>query len=167
MSTWGGPKRRIHGVLGGMALECTLGILLMGLGRTLPIWALAGFLTMFFVPIVNSSNQSIWQAKVAPDVQGRVFAARRVIAQFSYVIGFIVAGPLADRLFEPAMQPGGVLAGIFGGAFGTGSGVGMALLMAIWGLIGTGCALAGYLFLAVRNVEVTIPDHDVVSPSSL
>lgn len=162
ISTWGGPKRRVHGVLGGMVLECMLGIFLMGLGRTVPIWALAGGLLMFFVPIINSSNQAIWQAKVAPDVQGRVFGARRVIAQFSYLIGFIVAGPLADRLFEPAMQPGGALAGIFGGLLGTGPGVGMALIMAICGMIGASFSLVGYLFPVVRNVETIIADHDAV-----
>jgi MFS transporter, DHA3 family, macrolide efflux protein len=31
-------------------------------------------------PLVNASNQAIWQAKVAPDVQGRVFAVQRLIA---------------------------------------------------------------------------------------
>jgi MFS family permease len=163
MSAWGGPKRKVHGVLGSMVLECMLGIFLMGLGWTVPIWALAGFLTMVFVPIVNSSNQAIWQAKVAPDVQGRVFGARRVIAQFSYLIGFIVAGPLADRLFEPVMQPGGALADMFGELFGTGPGVGMALLMAVCGLTGASFGLVGYLFPDIRNVEVVIPDHDAAS----
>jgi len=112
---------------------------------------------------VNSSNQAIWQAKVAPDVQGRVFGARRVIAQFSYLIGFIVAGPLADRLFEPVMQPGGALADMFGELFGTGPGVGMALLMAVCGLTGASFGLAGYLFPDIRNVEVVISDHDAAS----
>ena len=160
MSAWGGPKRRIHGVLGGMTLECLLGITLMGLGRTLPVWALAGFLTMLFVPVINSSNQAIWQAKVAPDVQGKVFAARRVIAQCSYLVGFVTAGPLADRLFEPGMQPGGVLSKMFGGWAGAGPGVGTATLMAIWGLIGVCACLVGYLFPVVRDVEATIPDYD-------
>jgi DHA3 family macrolide efflux protein-like MFS transporter len=160
MSAWGGPERRIHGVLGGMMLECLLGIVLMGLAWTLPVWALAGFLTMLFVPVVNSSNQAIWQAKVPPDVQGKVFAARRVIAQFSYLIGFVVAGPLADRLFEPGMQPGGILFKLFGGWLGIGPGAGMGLLMAIWGLIGACACLVGYLLPVVRDVEVMIPDHD-------
>ncbi len=167
MSAWGGPKRRIHGVLGGMMFECLLGITLMGLARTLPVWALAGFLTMLTVPVVNSSNQAIWQAKVTPDVQGKVFAARRVIAQFSYLVGFVVAGPLADGLFEPGMQSGGILSQMFGGWFGAGPGVGMAVLMAIWGLVGVCACLVGYLLPVVRDVEVTIPDYDsAMAPST-
>jgi MFS family permease len=153
MSTWGGPKRKVNGILGSMALECAFGIMLMGLGRTTPVWALAGFMVMFFVPIMNSSNQALWQTRVAPDVQGRVFGARRAIAQCSYLAGFIVAGPLADRLFEPAMQPGGALASLCGGLFGNGPGTGMALLIALGGLLGVGFALSGYLFPAIRNVE--------------
>jgi len=160
MSAWSGPKRRIHGVLGGMALECLLGITLMGLARTLPVWALAGFLTMLFVPVLNSSNQAIWQAKVPPDVQGKVFAARRVIAQFSYLVGFVTAGPLADRLFEPGMQPGGTLSEMLGGWLGTGAGAGMALLVVVLGLVGVCACLGAYLLPAVRDVEVTIPDYD-------
>jgi DHA3 family macrolide efflux protein-like MFS transporter len=160
MSAWGGPKRRIHGVLAGMGLECLLGITLMGLARTLPVWALAGFLTMLFVPVLNGSNQAIWQAKVAPDLQGKVFAARRVIAQFSYLVGFVAAGPLADHLFEPGMQPGSALTGVFAGWVGTDPGAGMALLMAIWGLVGASACVVAYLLPVVRGVEVVIPDHD-------
>ena len=84
-----------------------VGILLIGLGRSPFIWALATFFTLFFVPIIQGSSQAIWQAKVAPDLQGRVFAARGMIAQISAPVAMLLAGPLADRVFEPAMMPGG------------------------------------------------------------
>ena len=76
LSTWGGPRRRIHGVLGGFILSSLLGQTVMGIGQTLPVWAFAAFCSMLFLPFINGSNQSIWQSKVAPDVQGRVFATR-------------------------------------------------------------------------------------------
>ena len=50
MSAWGGPKRRVHGVLAGWAISSLSGVVLMGLGRSLPVWAVAGFFGMFFVP---------------------------------------------------------------------------------------------------------------------
>jgi MFS transporter, DHA3 family, macrolide efflux protein len=71
MSAWGGPKRLIHGVLLGWVLSSLLGQVLMGLGQSLPVWAIAAFFLAFMVPVVNGSNQAIWQRKVAPDVQGR------------------------------------------------------------------------------------------------
>jgi DHA3 family macrolide efflux protein-like MFS transporter len=91
MSTWGGPKRKINGVLIGMMLiGLSQGVI--GLGQALLIWAAGNFLVAFILPILNGSNQAIWQAKVAPDVQGRVFATRRLIAQITAPIAMIMAG---------------------------------------------------------------------------
>jgi len=165
LSIWGGPKRRIHGILIGLILA-TLGILLIGLGRSPLIWALAAFFTVFFVPILNGSSQAIWQTKVAPDVQGRVFAARGVIAQIGAPVAMLLAGPLADRVFEPAMMPGGSWAPMFGWLVGNGPGAGMSLMFVIAGALGMLVGLGGYAIPIVRNVEEILPDHVVeVEPS--
>ena len=159
LSTWGGPKRRVHGVLLGMAGTGLLGVMGMGLARTLPFWAAAAFASMFFNQILNASNQAIWQAKVDPDVQGRVFAARRLIAQLAAPLAMFLSGFLADRIFEPAMQPGGGWANAFGWLVGTGAGAGMGLLLVISGLLTVLVALSGYLVPAIRNAETILPDH--------
>ncbi|MDP8934670.1 MAG: MFS transporter, partial [Cyanobacteriota bacterium] len=130
VSIWGGPKRRIRGFLLGMA-GAGLSKIVFGFGQALSIWVPAQFCSSFNFPILGSSNEAIWLAKVAPEVQGRVFATRAVIVQLASAIGLLIAGPLADRVFEPAMQPGGFLAAIFGPIIGTGAGAGMALLYAI------------------------------------
>jgi DHA3 family macrolide efflux protein-like MFS transporter len=160
MSAWGGPKRRIHAILGGIALASLLGPVLMGLGRALPVWAAAGFFSGFLIPIINGSSQAIWQSKVAPDVQGRVFSVRRLIAQIAGPLGILIAGPLADKLFEPAMQSGGMLVDAFGGLVGGGPGAGMALLMVLAGLLSAAVSLSGYLIPIIRDVETNLPDHD-------
>ncbi|MEZ4642202.1 MAG: MFS transporter [Chloroflexota bacterium] len=159
LSTWGGPRRKVHGVLGGMILVSLLGQALMGVGQGLFIWATAAFLLQFFLPILNGSNQAIWQAKVAPDVQGRVFAVRRLIAQVTAPIATAVAGPLADRLFEPALREGGAWVGTFGWLVGTGPGAGMGLMFVITGLAGALIGLSGYLFPVIRHAETLLPDH--------
>lgn len=161
MSVWGGSKRKVHGLLWGITLESLLGVCLMGLGRSLPLWALAAFFSSFFVPILNGSNQAIWQAKVAPDIQGRVFAVRRLIAQISYPVGLLSAGPLADLVFEPAMRSDSLLAGLFGG--GVGPGARMGLMFMLVGLLGAAAGLCGYLFRVVRDAEMLLPDHDAVA----
>ncbi len=160
LSVWGGPKRRIHGVLLGMMLSSLLGELVLGLGSGPIVWGAGAFFASFFIPFVNGSNQAIWQAKVAPDVQGRVFAARRLIAQLSWPLATLLAGPMADYLFEPAMAAGGTMTALFGGLVGTGSGAGMALMFVTTGILGTLIGLGGYAFPAVRNVEDILPDHD-------
>jgi Major Facilitator Superfamily len=163
MSAWGGPKRRVYGVLGGWLLTSLLGETLLGLGQGLPVWLVASFLAAFFSPIINASNQAIWQAKVAPDVQGRVFATRRMIAWMVMPVSQLVAGPLADQLFEPAMQEGGRLADTLAWLVGTGPGAGMALIVTFSGLAAALVALVGYAVRAVRDAETILPDHDAVT----
>ncbi len=166
MSVWGGPKRRVHGVLLGMMASSLLGVFTMGLGRGPLIWAFAAFANMCFLPFINGSNQAIWQAKVPPEVQGRVFATRRLIAQITAPIGMAMAGPLADWVFGPAMMPGGALAPTFGWLVGTGPGTGISLIFMIAGLIGAAVGLSGYAFNSVRNVEDILPDHDAAVESA-
>ena len=160
LTMWGGPKRRVHGILIGMTCLSFFGLFLMGLGRSPIVWTATSFISMLFVPIANGSSQAIWQAKVAPDVQGRVFATRRLIAQISSPIAMLIAGPLADNFFEPNMSEQGSLATIFGNFVGTGSGAGMALMMVITGVLGIAVSLGAYTFKTVRNAEDILPDHD-------
>ncbi len=101
MSAWGGFKHRVHGVLAGWAVS-GLFFAILGVGAGLPMWIPFMVLMAMVSPLINTSNQAIWQSKVAPDVQGRVFSARRLIAWFTHPISPIIAGTLADFLLEPA-----------------------------------------------------------------
>jgi MFS transporter, DHA3 family, macrolide efflux protein len=159
MSTWGGPRRLIHGVLAGWALS-GLSMVVVGFGRGLPVWAAGLFLGSLLIPIINGSNQAIWQAKVAPDVQGRVFSVRRLIAWLTNPIAQLAAIPLADRLLGPAMLEGGRLAPLFGGLVGTGPGTGYSLIFIFAGSAAALVGLAGYLVPAIRHVETLLPDHE-------
>jgi DHA3 family macrolide efflux protein-like MFS transporter len=160
LSIWGGPKRRIHGILLGLFFA-TMGMLFLGLGQAPFFWIIAAFFTIFFIPIINGSSQAIWQSKVAPDVQGRVFAARGMIAQIGAPIAMLVAGPLADNIFGPAMLSGGSWAELFGWLVGTGPGAGISLIFVFTGALGMLVAIGGYAIPVVRNVETILPDHTV------
>jgi MFS transporter, DHA3 family, macrolide efflux protein len=162
MSAWGGFKRRVHGVLLGWFLS-SLGLMVFGPAQTLPWWIVGSALGAVWVALINGSNQAIWQSKVAPDVQGRVFSARRLIAWFTNPISPIIAGTLADFVMEPAMQGGGPLAQTFGGLFGTGPGAGMGLLISICGLGAAVVGLGSYLVRPVRDAERLLPDWDGVT----
>jgi hypothetical protein len=162
MSAWGGPRRRVQGVTFGWAAAGLFGSVIIGLGRSLPVWGLGLFLGAFFSPIINGSNQAIWQAKVAPDVQGRVFSIRRLIAWVTTPAAQLAAIPLADRLLTPAMSEGGALTGLFGWLVGVGPGAGMSLLFVLTGLILVVVGLVAYLAPAVRFAEDRLPDHEAV-----
>jgi MFS family permease len=162
VSIWGVLRRKVYGVLGGWVLF-GIGFSVFALGQGVPFWVVVALLTTMVGPLVNASNQSIWQSKVAPDVQGRVFSARRLIAWATNPITPIVAGALADFWLEPAMESATPLAAVFGPIFGTSSGSGMSLLMFFCGLgiIITGAA--AYFFRSVRDAEDILPDHDTLA----
>jgi MFS family permease len=160
MSAWGGFKRRVHGVLGGWMIS-GIGLTIVGLNGGLTIWIVGMVIAALLSPLVNASNQAIWQAKVAPDVQGRVFSARRLIAWFTNPISPIIAGTLADFVLEPQMRvAGSSLSQTFGWLVGTGPGTGMSLLMFFCGFGAIFAGLAGYFIPAIHNAESILPDHD-------
>ncbi len=159
MSTWGGPKRRIHGLLGGLALGSLVIGPLTGMSQNLWAWAACSFATGVLLPILDGSSQAIWQAKVDPAIQGRVFSVRRMIAQASFPLGLIIAAPLADYVFEPAMAVGGGLTPIFGPLVGVGPGAGMGLMFFFAGLVGIATAFGAYSLVHIRNVETILLDH--------
>jgi hypothetical protein len=161
LTAWGGPKKKIDGVLLGWILFGAFGLSIFGLSRTVPIWLGASFLGMLVNPMLNGSNQAIWQAKVSPEVQGRVFSVRRLIAQVTAPISMAVAGPLADNVFEPAMKnPDHWLGELLGPIFGNDPGSGMSLLVFLSGLLVVSVGLIAYRVRQVREVEAIVPDHD-------
>jgi len=160
ITAWGGFKRRIHGILLGLILMSLLGLVVAGVGQTLVVWGVGAFLAMFFLPLVQGSSQAIWQAKVSPDIQGKVFATRRLIAQISSPVAMILGGRLADVVFEPAMASGGAFAQFFQPLVGSGPGSGMAVLFVFSGILGVIVGLIGYLVPVVRQVETRLPDYD-------
>ncbi|HTX89876.1 MAG TPA: MFS transporter [Anaerolineales bacterium] len=160
MSAWGGLKNRIHGTLVGWSFFCLVGNILFGLGRGLGVWIPTSLLCGLGATLGNASSQSLLQAKVAPDVQGRVFAARRLLTWAPDMFTPILGGLLADHLLEPAMQSGTGLARAFGWMAGTGRGSGMAVEMIVFGGLTITALLAGYAFPAIRQVERLLPDHD-------
>ena len=119
MSVWGGPKRRINGVL-----NCELFrgfcFLLIGLRPSAWLVALGAFGAHLTIAIVSGSDQAIWQSKVVPDVQGRVFAMRQMISKSTRPLAYLLAGPLADMIFEPLLAADGFLAGNIGSIIGIG-----------------------------------------------
>jgi hypothetical protein len=163
MSAWGGFRRHVNGVLLGWFFVGLFGQMVAGLGRSLPVWAIGVFTVMFFAPIINASNQAIWQAKVAPDVQGRVFATRRLIAWLASPISQLIAGPLADHVLEPAMSQGSTLASLFSWLVGGGKGAGISLMLVFTGIMIAISGLAGYLFPVIRSAEELLPDHEAAA----
>ena len=156
LSAWGGPKRPALGAtlfaaLGGAAV-CAA-----GLTTSTPLLAGTAAAFFFFLSLVAGSSQVVWQRTVQPELQGRVFSVRTAIALSAVPLASLVAGPLADRFFEPAMASGGVLAGPFGGLVGVGKGRGIALLIVAAGAASVAVALTAAAFGPLRRLDTEEP----------
>lgn len=162
MSAWGGPKRRIYGALFGWMFYCIFGNILFGIGRSTEIWIPAILIAGLGSNVGVATSQAILQAKVAPDVQGRVFSARRLLTWFPDTFTPILGGMLADYVMEPAMRAQGWLASAFGWLVGASPGSGMALMMIFFGLLTSLTMISGYLIPKIRNIEDILPDHDEI-----
>jgi MFS family permease len=99
MSAWGGMRRRIYGVLIPMIL-LGLAQTLFGLSNFFFISVALIFMIDFTIPFMNAHSQTIWQAQTPREMQGRVFAVRRVIGQFTWPISTALAGWVGG-LFNP------------------------------------------------------------------
>ncbi len=157
MTAWGGPKKRIYGVL---VFKTLAGFAIMGVGlfQSIPLIALATFFYYLPFPLVNGSDQAIWQRKVPPEIQGRVFSIRRMLARSMIPLAYLTAGPLSDKVFKPLLSVNGSLAASFGQIFGIGPSRGMGLLIFLMGLFIVVLTVSTALNPRVRNMEEELPD---------
>lgn len=159
ISVWGGPKRKIYGVVLGI-VGASLSMAALGLGQSVTSWVVTGFSMLFFIPMIDAFALAIQQNKVPPSVQGRVFATGRAFSQIGTMLAYLFSGFLADLVFEPSLMPGGTLINLFGWLVGTGPGAGMGLMLFFSGLLGAAVGVAALLYTPVRDIERLLPDYD-------
>ncbi|KAB8044175.1 MFS transporter [Janthinobacterium rivuli] len=156
MAASGGMKKRINGVLG-FSLLAGLALAAHGLAPSFVLVTAAGFVFFLTLPVISASNDSLWQSKVPPGLQGRCFAIQRVLSEAAMPVGYCLAGPLAEHVFEPLLMPGGALAGSVGQLIGTGAGRGMGLMFIVLGLAMSLVAMLAYSIPALRRAD-ELPD---------
>jgi MFS family permease len=159
MSAWGGPeKRRVPFLIGFIGAAVT-GLAISGLRAN--TWVISGgrIVLLFFVPFASALSQAVFQTKVAPDIQGRVFAIRGMIARSMTPLAFLISGPLADKVFDPLMAESGALGPtLLGQILGTGPGRGIGLIMILSCLLMWAASLLALAHPRIRYLEREIPD---------
>lgn len=164
MGVWGKkPRSRVRVSLRGMVI---MGLFFAGLGLSQHALfiALMLFCVMFTLPFVSASFRSMLQLKVAPDIQGRVFAVSTQLATLLLPLTFLLVGPLADHVFEPAVGNAGWSAIAL--LVGSNAGSGMGLMIVIGGLTAVLLTLVVYTVPTIRNLETILPDYQPVAVSS-
>jgi MFS transporter, DHA3 family, macrolide efflux protein len=154
MTRTGGVRPRVHGVFVGVGVSGLLGITVFGVAQSLPIWILANLIFGICLPILSASSQSIWQQKTPIDIQGRVFAARRLISHISIPIAYALGGFLSDGIATPVFSRLESSAWLLGGSDGRG----YAAMFVICGVCMALSGFGAYLRPAARNVERDVPD---------
>lgn len=157
MSVWTGPRPLIRGVFG-FAFLSQLCVLALGLRTDAALFAQANFLFFLSIPFVNGYFNAIFLRKVAFDIQGRVFATINMVCFSCIPLAYVVAGPLADRIFEPLMAADGLLAGSIGQIIGVGPGRGIGLLFITMEVLAMLITFAAYRYPRLRFIEDELPD---------
>lgn len=153
LTWWGGSSQRICSLLVGF-IGAGLSKTVFGLGQGLNVWMPAQFCSSVNFPLINSSETAIWMEKIAPEMQGRIFATNGIVLQITSAIAALLAGPLVDRVFEPALRRGG-LSGFFPHIFGGGAGAGASLLYVLTALAMVLIGIVGFCWDKLRRIETS------------
>jgi hypothetical protein len=140
MAVWGGTARRTIGILSSFLL-IGVSMVVIGLYPHPAFPALGLFGLGFATAILNAHWLAIVQAKVGLELQGRVIATGIMLSWLMVPAGFLAAGPLASRVFEPLLP-----------------GHGIALLVIVAGVASTLLGLAAFGTRRVRRLEDDLPD---------
>jgi MFS family permease len=150
--------------LAGFALPLGLFLVLGSLRADVVLIAITALGFSICFTMVDGTTRTILQLEVEHDVQGRVFSTYNVVSGTALCISYVLAGPVADHIFEPLLLPDGALAGGVGAVIGTGPGRGMALLMMLIGLVLLVTAVLAYLQPSLRALpdrpEPATPEHE-------
>jgi hypothetical protein len=157
MSARGGPRRRVLGILG---FDMLLGaaVLVGGVWTSIPVLSVCAFVVMMCGPIIAACDQTLWQHKVPPALQGRLFALHELVVNAALPLAAIVGGLATERYFAPWMMPGGMLADTAGVFIGVGAGRGAGLMFVVVGVLTIALACAGLLAPTMRRIEDHVPD---------
>lgn len=153
---WGGTRPRIHTMMPALIVVGVF-LAMFGMAQSPLALAASALLMMLPLPMIEAPFLSMMQAKVPPDLQGRVFAVTRQISLLLTPIAHLLVGPLADQVFEPAMAKSGWPA--FAPIVGEGAGSGMGLMILLSGAITATLTAVMYAHPAVRSLEANLPDY--------
>jgi MFS family permease len=157
MSVWGGPRRRIDGILG-FSLLMGAAMVVGALRPNTALIAAAGFVVLGSSAIVIACNQVVWQTKVEPRLLGRTMALLGMAFSAPQLLAYALAGLTADRVIVPLVGRYQVRSPVFQLLVGHGPGRGFALLIMLAGGLIMVCVLGGALYPRLRHLDSELPD---------
>ena len=100
------------------------GVVALGVSQSIFFTACAFFVFFSALPLINTGAESLIRRRIDSSAQGRAWGLIGLVSQIGYLVAYLSAGPLADRVFEPLVMDAGWAAGR-----------GMAAMLALSGLV--------------------------------
>ncbi|AKB33523.1 Macrolide-efflux protein [Methanosarcina siciliae HI350] len=125
----------------------------LGLSTNIAFVTLAGFMFFATLPFINTSLEVLIRKNIDNSKQGRVWSIISMITYLGYIIAYAVAGFLADKIFNPLLEPEGLLSETAGSIIGVGEGRGIALMFIISGLMISVVALLIWQNKRIKQLE--------------
>ena len=155
MFVWGGPRRLMQTIFV-CYLIVGVFVVAIGLNQNLVLMYLLSFGVLFFVPLIEGCDQTVWQSATPLRLQGRVLSLRHMLTGALLPPAAITAGLLVDNFFGPAMLPGGVLAASLQAWLGVGAGRGIGVLFVCIGALTVASATFMLVNPGIRLVSAQI-----------
>ncbi|AKB22497.1 MFS transporter [Methanosarcina sp. WH1] len=125
----------------------------LGFSTNIAYVTLAGFLFFATLPFINTSIEVLIRKNIDNSKQGRVWSIISMVTYLGSIIAFAVAGFLADKIFNPLLEPEGLLSETTGSIIGVGESRGIALMFIISGLMISIIALLIWKNKKIKELE--------------
>lgn len=134
-------------------LSFLFGDVLMGVGKNIVIWSLAGIAASVPIAFINAGQTVIMYKQVPEEIQGRIFAVRNALQYSTIPVGILLGGFLADCVFEPFMKTDNALTVILHKIVGSGTGSGIAVMFLCTGILGALFSFISYHQKDIRDLD--------------
>jgi len=99
LGAWGGFRKRIYSMLAGGILAALSILLVAFVPQSALLLGVAGFFVLGCAfPFLDGPLDAILQAKVAPEMQGRVFSFLMSAGKLMLPFGLLISGQLTEQL---------------------------------------------------------------------
>ena len=154
----GNPGKVVRIIIALETLICVCGAL-VGVFPTL--WVVVPLMAVYSATVAfcDGTIMTLWQRKVRPELQGRVFALKETLTMALMPIGVAISSPIAEYWLEPNLRVGGAWANGIGRLIGVGPGRGIGLLFLASNVICIPIIILALFSRKLRRADVDLPDH--------
>lgn len=146
------PKNRIRAICLSLFFSMSTENFLLAFSQSPEVWYIGAVCGWLFIPYMGAQLDVIFRSTIPADMQGRVYACRNTLQFFTIPVGYLSAGLLIDKIFEPYMAnrpAGSMLISLFGDEKGAGA----ALLFAVLGAAGVAVCMVFTVLLRGEKAE--------------